>query len=142
MDEKEYINYLNGHINRVVMIGMYISNKFYQIDNKELNNYLKLHDKPKYDYLPFLIKIYGSNNLSLDDKYIINKINKEEELIKKEYFDKIFKEIEILADFIDRGMDTNASKEFGRPMIKASGILKGRLKEIAKHCELNYYKII
>lgn len=154
------------HISRMVMIAIFILDKFYpEVDRDLALGYFKSHDHIKVrnwlqpnSLLRRLYKHYGhlaSNTLEV--KELTRQMADYEQIFAKKYFGdrnhygeaegfsktaQIILLIEKLADVSDRGTDKVASEEFGRQMQSAIAYL--HLEEASlpwravKNVELNY----
>lgn len=142
MKKEEYEEILKKHIRHVAIIGLSVAKKFYpEVNKNNLTKYLIKHENVKFKYSNELAELYGTNGAKLKQiEAVIAQEEKELKIIGKT--NPIFQDIEMIADFVDRGLNPDTQKEFKRAMVRASDILTGKNREIALWAEKNYDKII
>lgn len=148
-DLSEFKHHCILHRTRVALLGRQLRTNFYpEVDIRLLENYLQLHDAAKVTNQPKVYRTYGFQSPPIESLFnhygkisirgkdqqigrVLRMIDILDEEIRSVFFTTFgtthareLREIEMLADLVDRGMDPVAREEFGRPMLKASEILK------------------
>ena len=165
---EDFKMHCNLHQARVVALGLALRARYYpNVDVRHLENFLRLHDAAKTTMDSDIYSLCGFQSPPLEALYafygttlprgskselgeVTSRVNRIDEAISAIFFKafgtneaKELREIENLADLVDRGMDPVAAEEFGRPMRLASSYCKNEnLKTYAEWLEQNYTKIV
>lgn len=155
---QDFQQHIELHRARVVQLGMALAEShFPEISQKDLKEFLKLHDSSKTtkEALPRLYQFYGKPPNSEAErerlKEIVIYINAIDQKVAEKYFKEktlsldmieTFYIIEKVADLVDRSMDPVAAEEFGRKLVPASQFLKeAELIRLSQWLEQRYEKV-